>query len=342
MLAVLVATIGQTQATSITVKELSVNPAKIVNITITGGNFGSGRSTYSGNAYAGVVNILADGTAMDAFCIDPFHFSSYSSLNYNVVDLQEAPKDGLIYDGPMGVIAADKISRLWAMAYSPTLSPLNAAALQLAIWEVVGGDYFKWNDPTPYVFDVYEEAQATWSRSRAWINVGRITWWRVCRTVEPPPRCSVSGCWDFRSFVASFPKTPSLMPRPLSNERLFCVPLRQLFQKTRMRLKADKVCTLRQRSFGTDQSRRVISQILGHLGFGPSVGRARIRRNKLRAFTRRQPANRPEQIQIRLRCRSDGWNACVHLCLHIFYRQNHSTHEPLPANPTPKKASEKS
>ena len=164
LLAVLVATIGQTQATSITVKELSVNPAKIVNITITGGNFGSGRSTYSGNAYAGVVNILADGTAMDAFCIDPFHFSSYSSLNYNVVDLQEAPKDGLIYDGPMGATAADKISRLWAMAYSPTLSPLNAAALQLAIWEVVGGDYFKWNDPTPYVFDVYEEAQALLNR----------------------------------------------------------------------------------------------------------------------------------------------------------------------------------
>ena len=162
-MALLVPAFLQTHATSVTVKELSVDPAKIVNITVYGGNYGGG-STFSGNAYAGVVNILADGTPMDAFCIDPFHFSSSSPLTYNVVNLQDAPKDGLIYDGPMGAIAADKISRLWAMAYSPTLSPLNAAALQLAIWEVVGGDYFKWNDPTPYVFDVYEEAQALLNR----------------------------------------------------------------------------------------------------------------------------------------------------------------------------------
>jgi hypothetical protein len=168
----LVAALVQAQATSITVKELSVDPAKIVNITVYGGNYGSGKSTFSGNAYAGVVNILADGTPMDAFCIDPFHFSSSSSLTYNIVDLQDAPKDGLIYDGPMGVIAADKISKLWAMAYSPTLSPLNAAALQLAIWEVVGGNYFQWNDPAPLVYDVYDEAQSLLDRLATYQGAG--------------------------------------------------------------------------------------------------------------------------------------------------------------------------
>ena len=162
--ALLVSLVVQTQATSVTVKELSVDPAKIVNITVTGGNYGGGSSTYSGNAYAGVVNILADGVPMDAFCIDPFHFSSTTALNYNWVELQNAPKDGLTYDGPMGVIAADKISKLWAMAYSPTLTAFDAAALQLAIWEVVGGTYFKWNDPAPTTYDVYNEAQSLLNR----------------------------------------------------------------------------------------------------------------------------------------------------------------------------------
>ena len=124
-----------TNATSVTVKELSVAPAKIVNINVTG--------FYSGGAYAGIVNMLVDGVDTDGFCIDPFHFSSTSSLQYEKVSLADAPKDFLpTFTGDMGVLKAEKISKLWAMAYSPAMTAERAAAMQIAIWEIVAGDLF--------------------------------------------------------------------------------------------------------------------------------------------------------------------------------------------------------
>ena len=125
-------------ANTVTVQELSTDPRKTVNIQVEG--------FYSGYAYAGVVNMLVDGTLAQGFCIDPFHFSSHNALQYEMVPLSQAPKDlpGL-FDGPMGAAKAEQISKLWAMAYlpsSPTWDGSVAAALQIAIWEIVAGDLF--------------------------------------------------------------------------------------------------------------------------------------------------------------------------------------------------------
>jgi hypothetical protein len=122
-------------AVPVTVQELSVSPAKVVNINVTG--------FYSGGAYAGVVNLKVNGTEMDGFCIDPFHFSSGSPLQYEMVSLSEAPKAYLPnFTGEMGDAKALQISKLWGMAYSATMTANQAAAMQIAIWEIVAGDLF--------------------------------------------------------------------------------------------------------------------------------------------------------------------------------------------------------
>jgi len=115
---------------SVVVKEVDVSPRRTVNIEVDG--------FYTGYAYAGVINLLVDGVPMDGFCIDPYHFSSTSPLLYNVVPLVQAPK----LPGTMDANQALLIGALWALAYSPAITADAAAALQLAIWEVIGGDDF--------------------------------------------------------------------------------------------------------------------------------------------------------------------------------------------------------
>ena len=125
---------GLVNATSVTVQELGVSPREIVKVDIE--YPGTSTDFYRGNVYAGVVNLLVDGTPMDAFCIDPFHFSKSSTLTYDAIPLMDGPKS------PGGAMGADKaalISKLWTLNYSPSITSRNAAGLQLAIWEVIGG-----------------------------------------------------------------------------------------------------------------------------------------------------------------------------------------------------------
>jgi hypothetical protein len=42
----------------------------------------------------------------------------------------------------MGDAKALQISKLWGMAYSATMTANQAAAMQIAIWEIVAGDLF--------------------------------------------------------------------------------------------------------------------------------------------------------------------------------------------------------
>jgi hypothetical protein len=125
--------IGET----LTVGESSVSPNVVVNITA---------PIYSGDVYAGINQLLINGTQIvNGFCIDPFHFSSNQSLNYTVVNLADAPKGDLnpLSNGTgMGTANALTIEELWAAHYSPNMSATNAATLQLAIWDVVGGGTF--------------------------------------------------------------------------------------------------------------------------------------------------------------------------------------------------------
>ena len=117
------------RAAYITVQELSVNPYETPTITCTG----IGTVT----VYAGVNKLVVDGTPMDGFCIDPFHYSLPSSSGYQYVALENAPKEHT-----MGAQTAMYIRRLWASYYSPDMTAENAAGLQIAIWELVGGNDF--------------------------------------------------------------------------------------------------------------------------------------------------------------------------------------------------------
>src|SRR5450755_695790 len=112
------------------VQEISITPSKVVPISVTG--------FYTGNVLAGINQLLVDGVAANGFCIDPFHFSLASSDGYQFTPLANAPKA----PGTMGALKADEISRLWAMAYSPSMTAAQAAGFQIAIWEIVGGASF--------------------------------------------------------------------------------------------------------------------------------------------------------------------------------------------------------
>lgn len=117
-------------AQALLVQQTSIKPSQPIPINVTG--------FYSGTATAGIVHLLVDGVGTNAFCIDPFHTSLASSSGYQYTPLADAPKP----PGTMGAAKADQISRLWAMAYSPTMNATQAAGFQLAIWQIVGGAYF--------------------------------------------------------------------------------------------------------------------------------------------------------------------------------------------------------
>jgi len=93
---------------------------------------------FNGFVGAGIKKIRVDGVQMDAFCIDPFTVALHSSPGYKFVPLTKAP------EAPWTLSAsrATEISDLWAMFYSPNMTTNKAAGLQLAIWEIVGGNDF--------------------------------------------------------------------------------------------------------------------------------------------------------------------------------------------------------
>jgi outer membrane biosynthesis protein TonB len=93
---------------------------------------------FNGFVGAGIKKIQVDGVQMDAFCIDPFTMALRSSSGYKFVPLTKAP------EAPFTLSASEaiEISDLWAMFYNPGMKENKAAGLQLAIWEIVGGDDF--------------------------------------------------------------------------------------------------------------------------------------------------------------------------------------------------------
>jgi len=126
---------GPVHGTQVYVQEYGVSPFKTVSVDIT--------DFYAGGAYAGIVKLgvgaePGDLMAIDGFCIDPFHWSSSLTLLYDVVELSAARKE----PGTMDAVKADSVGKLWAMAYAPGMTAEQAAGLQIAIWEIVGGNLF--------------------------------------------------------------------------------------------------------------------------------------------------------------------------------------------------------
>jgi hypothetical protein len=88
---------------------------------------------FNGEVYAGIYKLRVDGAAVDSFCLDLHDRSSTSVWEYNVAPLSSAPESPI---GPMGDAHASAIKKLWNMNYSPSMSKSDAAALQVATWEV--------------------------------------------------------------------------------------------------------------------------------------------------------------------------------------------------------------
>src|SRR5882757_9492632 len=115
---------------AILVEDLGVRKGAPAHISLSTG--------FNGFVGAGIKKIQVDGVQMDAFCIDPFTMALRSSPGYKFVPLTKAP------EAPFTLSASEatEISDLWAMFYHPGMKENKAAGLQLAIWEIVGGDDF--------------------------------------------------------------------------------------------------------------------------------------------------------------------------------------------------------
>jgi hypothetical protein len=115
---------------AVLVEDLGVRKGRPVHISLSTG--------FNGVVAAGIKSLRVDGAVMDGFCIDPFTRALSSSSGYSFVPLTQAP------EAPWTLTAsgATQISDLWAMFYSPDMKKKKAAGLQIAIWEIVGGDDF--------------------------------------------------------------------------------------------------------------------------------------------------------------------------------------------------------
>src|SRR5882762_6332786 len=115
---------------AILVEDLGVRKGAPAHISLSTG--------FNGFVGAGIKKIQVDGVQMDAFCIDPFTMALRSSPGYKFVPLTKAPEAPFT----LSASGATEISDLWAMFYNPGMKENKAAGLQLAIWEIVGGDDF--------------------------------------------------------------------------------------------------------------------------------------------------------------------------------------------------------
>jgi hypothetical protein len=115
---------------AVLVEDLGIRVGRPVHISLSTG--------FNGVVGAGIKSLRVDGVVMDGFCIDPFTRALSSSSGYSFVPLTQAPEA----PWTLNASEATQISDLWAMFYSPGMKKKKAAGLQIAIWEIVGGDDF--------------------------------------------------------------------------------------------------------------------------------------------------------------------------------------------------------
>jgi len=106
-------------------------------------------SGYDGTVLAGVNRLMIDGstsldgTGVEAFCIDVWDTIPAQGDNamYNAVPLNQAPDPGAAPVGGMGLTKARHVAQLldqwWGAAVVASSADVQAAALQLAVWEAV-------------------------------------------------------------------------------------------------------------------------------------------------------------------------------------------------------------
>jgi hypothetical protein len=120
---------------SLTVTIDSPSPEQIVDIAVSG-TF----TVPTTEVYAGINNETVNGVGTPSLCIDVYRDVTIGEQfsDYSYSTLASAP---LTPTGPMGATAATDIEELWAAYYSSAsadTSGLTAAALQVAVWEILG------------------------------------------------------------------------------------------------------------------------------------------------------------------------------------------------------------
>jgi len=118
----------------------SVDPSLLVDVVSSG---------YDGPALAGIYNLTIDGSAaldgtgVQAFCIDIWDAAPLRSDNalYNAVPLSQAPDPGAAPIGGMGNVKAAHLVQLldawWGAPLQASSPNVQAAAIQVAVWEIV-------------------------------------------------------------------------------------------------------------------------------------------------------------------------------------------------------------
>jgi hypothetical protein len=129
---------GAMSASAVTLTFDNVDPSQTVNLT---------DPWISSGANAGIYNLTVDGVATPSFCIDVADENNGNTFtDYYYTDLAAA---ALAPAGPMGSTVATDIEKLWAAYYSPSMDSLDAAALQVAMWEDIAAKAI-----TPYSITV--------------------------------------------------------------------------------------------------------------------------------------------------------------------------------------------
>jgi hypothetical protein len=125
---------GSQNNNSIYVQETGLNIGQNLNLTLP---IQSGASNY----FAGSLNLsvgsslnangsISNATSFQAFCIDPFQWSSSLPLSYSAASLSS-----------LGSTQATEVTKLYSQSFNSTLgNSQNSAAFQLALWELSKDD----------------------------------------------------------------------------------------------------------------------------------------------------------------------------------------------------------
>jgi hypothetical protein len=131
--------VASSASASLTVTIDGVSPDEIVTLDVTSTSTGFPTSdNYDGGVYAGIYNLTVNRVATPSFCIDVAHDVYLGEVfnDYSYATLGNSPASPA---GPMNSTQEADIEKLWAAYYSDArASSLDAAALQVAIWETLG------------------------------------------------------------------------------------------------------------------------------------------------------------------------------------------------------------
>jgi hypothetical protein len=139
---------GTSFATTVNATFSTVSPGETFNYTLDGTSESTSAGVFNWTSVAGGTNNFG---SFDAFCIELTQTINYGGTYlYNIDPLANGPTPGLDTggpntSGPMGAMKASQLSELWGRYFntistgSPAQQNVNAAAFQIAVWDIVFG-----------------------------------------------------------------------------------------------------------------------------------------------------------------------------------------------------------